>query len=94
MVTLGLYDAMPTHHTTGKRTEEYPEGIPTSYKWEQYPEGGGYPWGSKEMFTKAAKKWNWETYGTHYPTRDAKKAGLTKKKLAAQYKASQKEKRN
>ena len=32
------------------------------------------------------KKYNRETYGTTEPTRDAKKAGLTKKELAANFK--------
>jgi len=39
-------------------------------------------------FTKAAKAWNMKTYGTHNPTADAKKAGMTKKELAAKHKAS------
>jgi len=42
----------------------------------------------KAEFTKAAKAWNMKTYGTTEPTRDAKKGGMTKKELAAQYKAS------
>ena len=42
----------------------------------------------KADFKKAAKAWNMKTYGTTEPTRDAKKGGMTKKELAAQYKAS------
>ena len=44
--------------------------------------------GGQEEFTKAAKAWNMKTYGTHNPTADAKKAGMTKKELAAKHKAS------
>ena len=40
-----------------------------------------------DAFKKAAKAWNMKTYGTHNPTRDYKKAGLSsKKELAAKYK--------
>jgi hypothetical protein len=35
----------------------------------------------------AAKEWNMKTYGTHNPTADAKKAGMTKAELAAKHKA-------
>tara|TARA_Y100001973_G_C5146524_1_gene305693 strand:+ start:156 stop:839 length:684 start_codon:yes stop_codon:yes gene_type:complete len=40
-------------------------------------------------FIKEAKAWNTKKYGTTEPTRDAKKQGITKEKLASDYKASQ-----
>tara|TARA_R100001369_G_C3303447_1_gene166114 strand:+ start:641 stop:1477 length:837 start_codon:yes stop_codon:yes gene_type:complete len=58
--------------------------------------GSVYTGTEKEMeaaFTKEAKAWNMKTYGTHNPTSDYKKAGLSsKKELAAQFKASKVEK--
>ena len=42
----------------------------------------------RAKFKKAAKAWNMKTYGTTEPTRDAKKAGISKKALATKYKAS------
>lgn len=38
-------------------------------------------------FIKKAKEWNMKTYGTHNPTADAKKAGITKAELAKAHKA-------
>tara|TARA_Y100000592_G_scaffold33798_1_gene53676 strand:+ start:244 stop:1035 length:792 start_codon:yes stop_codon:yes gene_type:complete len=40
-------------------------------------------------FIKEAKAWNTKKYGTTEPTRDAKKQGITKEKLASDHKASQ-----
>lgn len=42
----------------------------------------------KKDFETAAKAWNMKTYGTHNPTADAKKGGMTKAELAKQFKAS------
>ena len=87
------YDAMETVHTTGKVTEEYPEGVPTSYKWDQRPKLGGRTHSSgkkgRARFIKEAEDWNMKTYGTKNPTSAANKANMTKKELAAQYKVSQ-----
>jgi len=41
----------------------------------------------KEDFMKKAKAWNMKTYGTHNPTADAKKGGMTKAELAKAHKA-------
>ena len=43
--------------------------------------------GSKEKFMKDAKAYNMKTYGTENPTSTANKGGMTKKELAAKYKA-------
>ena len=51
-------------------------------------EYGGIEKPGRAEFTKAAKAWNMKTYGTHNPTADAKKGGMTKKELAAKHKAS------
>jgi hypothetical protein len=44
--------------------------------------------GGRKSFTKAAKAWNMETYGTENPTSVANKGGMTKKELAAKHKAN------
>ena len=41
----------------------------------------------KKEFETAAKAWNMKTYGTHNPTADAKKGGMTKAELAKAHKA-------
>jgi hypothetical protein len=52
------------------------------------PNSSGATRSRKKEFETAAKAWNMKTYGTHNPTADAKKAGLTKTELAAKHKAS------
>ena len=61
--------------------------------YSDYVTGGGYnrdggKYKTEAEFTTAAKAWNTKTYGTKNPTRDANKAGMTKKEYAAKYKAS------
>jgi len=51
-------------------------------------EYGGMDKPGGKDFETAAKAWNMKTYGTHNPTADAKKAGITKAELAKRFKAS------
>ncbi len=56
-------------------------------KWEAK---GGTKEQAKANYIKAAKAWNTKKYGTTNPTADAKKAGITKDKLASQHAAKPK----
>ena len=80
----------------GKHTQEDVDKLKkndpdTKIKVGDY-KSGGYDYEAQKRgkadFKKAAQDWNMKTYGTHNPTSAANKGGMTKKELAAQYKAS------
>ena len=83
------YDAMGEVKSLTKGSKAvYKDNIlDNKYYTDKDSEGKATESGRKD-FTKAAEDWNMKTYGTKNPTSVANKGGMTKKELAAKYKAS------
>ena len=81
--TAGHRSAIESHLKMSalKATKTYEE----AYKEAGMPDSPAKD--DKAHFIEKAKEWNMKTYGTHNPTADAKKAGITKAELAKAHKA-------
>tara|TARA_B110000211_G_scaffold21165_1_gene21943 strand:+ start:187 stop:888 length:702 start_codon:yes stop_codon:yes gene_type:complete len=82
----------PFHETKQKSLQSYDSAydkLSNEQKAEYRGEGGVEGEGKgREAFTKKAKKYNETKYGTEQPSKDSKKAGITREQLADNKKTS------